>query len=111
MIEDMTINELSKLLSVLNTGAASSDDSHWEVGKCYFIRCVTYHQVGRLKKVTPTELVLENASWVADSGRFGEALKTGSLSEVEHFGGDAVIGRGAIVDATLWMHPLPTKTT
>lgn len=81
----------------------------WCVGQCYLIRTVTYHVLGRLAWVGPTELVLEDASWVADSGRWHEALAKGVLSEVEPAPapGAAIVGRGAIVDAYPWHHPLP----
>ena len=81
----------------------------WRVGTAYFIRTVTYHLVGRLTRVGPLELELEDAAWVADSGRWNEALRTGKLSEVEPFPEPVIVGRGAISDATPWRHPLPLE--
>lgn len=80
----------------------------WEIGQSYFIRTVTYHIVGRLTAVHDHELVVEDAAWVADSGRWAAALATGSLSEVEPFpAGPVIVGRAAVVDAARWAHPLP----
>ncbi len=79
----------------------------WVVGRAYFIRTVTMHVVGRLVSVCERELVLEDAAWVADSGRFNNALKTGALAEVEPFVDSVIVGRGSIVDATEWRHALP----
>ena len=81
----------------------------FEVGKKYFIRCLTYHYTGELVQVTPTELVLEKAAWVADSGRFTEAMAKGTLSEVEPYPDNCkvIINRQNIVDASEWNHPLP----
>jgi len=79
----------------------------FKVGTSYFIRSVTYHSVGRVKSVIGNFLVLENASWVADSGRFNEMLKTGIFSELEPFEDDAIISINAIVDATEFNHVLP----
>jgi hypothetical protein len=79
----------------------------YEIGKSYFVRTVTMYTVGTLKLIYDGELVFENASWVADMGRFNEALKTGNFQESERFERDAIVNRGAIVDATLWPHPLP----
>ncbi len=76
------------------------------VGEKYFIRCVTHYQLGRLKAITDNELVLEEASWIGDTGRFNEMLNTGKISENEPFYGDVIINRGAIVDAVLWDHDL-----
>jgi len=86
------------------------EDSVWEPGKNYLIRTVTMIQIGRLTKVTEKELLLEDACWVADTGRFNEALKTGSLNEVEMFNKPVIVGRGAIVDATEWIQELPKKS-
>ena len=83
--------------------------SPWVVNRNYVIRTVTYHVVGRLKAVYAAELVLADAAWVADSGRWNEALRTGKLSEVEPFPGDVIVGRGAVVDACEWTHPLPRE--
>lgn len=82
----------------------------WVVGRAYFIRTVTMHVVGRLEAVHQNELVLVDAAWAADSGRFNNALKTGALAEVEPFVDSVIIGRGSIVDATQWRHALPRET-
>ncbi len=80
----------------------------FSVGKCWFIRTVTYHLVGRVICATPEYLILQDASWVADSGRFMQAIKDGTLSEVEPVG-IAVVNRDAIVDAFPWSHDLPKE--
>ena len=77
----------------------------WILGKNYFIRTVTMHLTGRLTFVGPQELVLEDAAWIADSGRFNEAIKNpDNCSEVEPFVRPVIVGRGAIVDATEITH-------
>ena len=81
----------------------------WQVGKNYFIRTVTMHLVGRLVEIDDKEIILSEASWVADSGRFNNALKTGDLNEVEPFIDTVIVNRGAVVDATEWRHVLPTE--
>ena len=67
-------------------------------------------QLGKLVKVTDKELVLSNASWVADTGRFSLALSNGTLNEVEMFVNDVIVSRGGVIDATEWIHQLPTVT-
>lgn len=65
----------------------------------YLIRTVTMTLTGRLIGVYSKELVLENAAWIADTGRFHEALRTGNFSEVEPFpNGRVIVGRGSIID-------------
>ncbi len=82
----------------------------YKVGEKYLIRTVTMIQLGRVKQITGRSILLENACWVADTGRFSESLKDGTLKEVEMFASDAIVSFGAIVDATIWTNDLPTKT-
>ena len=78
------------------------------IGKSYFIRTVTYHLVGRVERIHDGFLCLANASWVADSGRFTQALKMAALNEVEPVG-EAYVNLGSVVDFFPWSHPLPTQ--
>ena len=72
----------------------------WEVGSIYLIRTVTMIDTGRLVAVTDKELVLEDAAWIADTGRFSDALRSAEFQEVEPFpDGQVIIGRGAVIDA------------
>ncbi len=85
------------------------NESPWKLQKKYFIRTVTMHLVGKLKFVSDKELVLSSASWVADSGKFHNALKNGKLEEVEPFVNDVIVNRASIIDATVWDHDLPKE--
>lgn len=89
--------------------APSPTDGPWRIGTPYLIRTVTYFLLGRLTAVYEHELVLEEASWVADTGRFHDCLRTGKLNEVEPFVSPVFVGRAAICDATAWTHALPVK--
>lgn len=88
----------------------NGEDSVWEIGKNYLVRTVTMIQLGKLQVVTEKELLLSDACWVADTGRFHEALENGDLNEIEMFNRDVIVGRGAIIDATEWMSPLPKSS-
>jgi hypothetical protein len=80
----------------------------WKIGSAYLIRTVTMIQTGRLIAVGEHELVLEDAAWIADTGRFADALKGGSFSEVEPFpDGEVIIGRGSVIDACSLPFALP----
>ena len=82
----------------------------WNVGKSYVIRTVTMIDVGKLVEVTPDELVLESAAWIADTGRWNEFLKSGSYSECEPFpDGRVIVGRHALIDAVEWKHSVEFK--
>jgi hypothetical protein len=75
-------------------------DDVWEIGANYLIRTVTMIDTGRLVAVTDRELVLEDAAWIADTGRFADAIAMSKFEEVEPFpDGRVIIGRGAIIDA------------
>lgn len=78
------------------------------VGQKYFFRAVTYHLVGRVIKQVGKFFELENASWVADSGRFMNAIKEGTLTEVEPVG-KAYINIETVVDFFPWVHELPKE--
>ena len=79
----------------------------WQVGKNYVIRTVTMIQVGKLVDVTDQELVLEDAAWVADTGRWKNFLEEGKVNEVEPFPeGKVIVGRQALIDAVIWKHAL-----
>lgn len=81
------------------------------IGEAYLFRLVTYAWVGRVVAFGDKEIVLNEASWVADTGRFSNAIAGGlesqSSSEIEPAGDGVVIGRGAIVDAVPYKHVLP----
>ena len=67
------------------------------VGQKLFIRTVTYHMTGEVVKRMGAFIQLKDAAWIADSGRFNEAIKNGTLSEVEPVG-TAWINLSSVVD-------------
>jgi hypothetical protein len=76
-------------------------------GKAVFIRTVTHHYTGRLAGEEAGFLHLEEAAWIADDGRFADALAFGKLDEVEPYPSDCYVALGAIVDICEWSHDLP----
>ena len=78
------------------------------VGGKFFFRTVTYHLVGKVKKMVGRFAYLEDASWIADSGRFMDAIKEGKLNEVEPVGA-AFVNIDTVVDFFPWKHRLPTE--
>jgi hypothetical protein len=113
ILNKLTYGEIKQLLEIFgNKPKESNSDSPFKIGQIYYIRTVTMHHVGRLKAIYHDFLVLEEASWVADSGRFNEFITKGNVSsscEIEPFYNDAIIGRGSIIDATIWNNKLPTE--
>lgn len=105
-IDELTIKEVKHIQSLLKSSADTS--SPYQIGQAYLIRTVTLYYTGKIIRVTPKELVLESAAWIADTGRFSDALKTGILNEVEPMG-EVIIGRGSVIDACRWNHSLPLE--
>lgn len=76
------------------------------VNGTWFFRTVTYHMVGKVTKRVGNLLRLEDASWIADSGRFADFIATGKASEAEPVG-TCYINMQAVVDVYPWKHALP----
>jgi hypothetical protein len=78
------------------------------VGQKLYIRTVTYHCTGQVEKRMGAFLQLKNAAWIADSGRFSNAIKDGTLDEVEPVG-IMWVNLSSIVDFFPWVHALPKE--
>lgn len=80
-------------------------------GSNVFIRTVTHYFTGRVERVTKSWIILSQAAWIADTGRFSEALKTGELNEVEPYPDDGIVrvSRDGVIDVTPWTHSLPRE--
>lgn len=76
------------------------------IGHKFFFRTVTYHLVGEVVNVIGSIVELRDASWIADSGRFMNAIKDGELNEVEPVG-DAFLNIQTVTDFFPWNHKLP----
>lgn len=97
-IDELTIGQVRELQSMI---APKQPTSHpYKIGENYLIRTVTMIDTGRLVAVTDGELVLEEACWIADTGRWMQALRSCEFSEVEPFPeGEVIINRGSVIDA------------
>ena len=107
-IDNLTLKQIREISALCSSGSSKSHS--FVVGQKVLIRCVTYHQIGRIEAVTDSDIVLSSASWVASSGRWHECLEHGTLDEVEPYpaGIPCVVSRSAIVDWCQWKHALPT---
>ena len=77
-------------------------------GNFYLVRTVTNYIIGQLVAVGQQELVFTQAGWLADTGRFNNALKTGNVNEFEPAASpddEIIVGRGAIIDCWPWNFP------
>lgn len=114
LLKDQDIDALKNALALIGEPiaqvqqATALPEGLFEIGKCYFIRTVTLYQVGRVVAISGQFVKLEDASWIADTGRFADALKSGNFSEIEPVG-QSYINLGSIIDAFPWEHKLPTS--
>lgn len=103
-IEEMTIKQALKLIALFcQPQPKPTIQPHplWFPGNRVFIRTVTHHHTGEVVSYDDHEIVIKNAAWIADDGRFSAAIASSEFSEVEPFpdGACVVIGRGSIIDA------------
>lgn len=104
-IEDLTIKQAKELSRMINGSHAATHSL--KLGTSYLIRTVTMMYTGKLIAITDSDLVLADAAWIADSGRYADALEKGTLNEVEPYPNEVIVSRAAIVDAAEWTHDLP----
>ena len=82
--------------------------SFWQVGRAYLIRTVTMIDTGILVSIDDHEIVLSDAAWIADTGRFSDALASSVFGEVEPYPRPVIVMKAAFVDVTE-IGELPTK--
>jgi hypothetical protein len=110
-VDNMTIGELKQITQLLSSSAnkPAMAEHPYKIGQTYLIRTVTHYFTGKLVEIYEHEFVLENSAWIADTGRFSDALKTGVLNEIEPIPGRHIVMRGPGVDCSEWNHKLPDK--
>lgn len=91
---ELSMSDLRELVGSQNNGP-------FRVGQKLFIRTVTYHLTGEVVSVDGAFLTLRNAAWIADSGRYQQAIESSTFDEVEPYPDDrdVYINTSAIVDA------------
>jgi len=113
-INEITLGQIKELQSIAFESVANQAESFFQPGKAYFLRTITYHYVGKLVGFDRNnkELIFENVSWIADDGRFNEAMSGGTFSEIEpyHCKSKVLINRETVIDAVEWIHKLPEST-
>lgn len=83
------------------------NDELFTIGESVFIRTVTYHITGRIIAVKQNFLILEDAAWIADDGRFMDCINDGILQEVEPVDVLVRVNIESFIDVYEWKHPLP----
>ena len=98
-------------LALENKTEENNQSVPFKVGEKYFIRTATYHLIGEIKEIVGQFIVFEKdtISWVADSGRFMQAIDDGTLEEVEPIKVEGGINMNSIIDYFVWEHKLPRE--
>ena len=108
-INELTIGQVGELTKLFGK-TSSPEASPLKVGNAVFLRTVTNYFTGRIVALSDKEIVIEEAAWVAYTGRFATALEKGTFDEVEPYPtGFVSINRDGYIDASIWKHPLPRE--
>ncbi len=101
----MNLSKESKMMLITEllgvTPPQNSCAGFWQLGEDYVIRTVTMIYLGKLKAVNDKELLLEDCAWIPDTSRWNEFLSGSKPSEMEPYQNDVIIGRSALLDATV----------
>ena len=82
----------------------------FEIEEKYYVETFGKFYVGEVVEVTPLEVSFKNASWVADTGKYSEFLKTGKSNEMEVEPiGDITLPVAYISMKKVWKHKLFDK--
>ena len=110
-INELTLGQIKEIqkLTALNEVKTSCEQvsAPVEIGKAYLFRTVTHIEVGRIVSVHGPFVTLEDASWIADTGRYHDCLKKGVFNEIEPYPETTTINMGSLINYAPWSHPLP----
>lgn len=100
---ELTKEEYEKVKHLLKIEEKKYASIEELVGEIIFIRTVTHYYTGRLMKVSGQFAILEDASWIADTGRFSNFMKgqPNESLEVEPMG-TTMINIDSIIDISLF---------
>lgn len=105
-IDKLTIGE-AKEIARLTTN--ESKENPFSIGKKYLFRTVTHIDVGKVVNICGDFIILENASWIADTGRYHDCLSKGVFKEVEPYPDQVFLNMPTLIDAAPWPHDLPME--
>ena len=113
-IDKLTIGEaqkIAKMVACFGQGADATEavqttqlgcrKSAYEIGKQYMFRTVTHIITGQLVEIYPDGLVVAHAAWIADTGRYMQAVATGDFKVVEPYPANTpvIVNFTAMIDA------------
>jgi hypothetical protein len=81
----------------------------FKIGEKYFIRTVTHYYTGYLLDIVGKFIILDDCCWIADTGRFMQAVKGGDFNEIEPMGNSVIVNSDSIIDAVIANFQLPNS--
>lgn len=107
-IEELTLKQIREI-QALSCGATQEPASQYPVGKNVIVRTVTMIYTGKLEKVTATDLILVDCSWIPETDRFMQFVAEGKVKECEPYpdGLHVFVNRGALLDMCELRKELP----
>jgi hypothetical protein len=119
-LEEAQIAQVMSMLSGDRTGGGAvatvsgggSGTHSLKLGNNYMVETVTKYFIGELVSITDCDLVLASAAWVADTGRYHEAVmncKFPNNAEIEPYKDRVIVNRKSIVAVVPWDGALPRK--
>ena len=105
---EITLNELKDLFVC----SEKENDLPFLVGHSYLFRTVTHIELGRVVRIIGQFIELEDASWIADTGRYHDLLRDGIFSkdsEVEPYPLYTGVNTQSLVNYAPWPHALPRE--
>jgi hypothetical protein len=103
-INDLTLGQIKEIQAMTSTSVVSLESkqsSPFQVGQKWLFRTVTHIDIGEIIAIHGELVVLKDAAWIPDTGRFNEALKDQSkFNEVEPYNDICVVNTSALIDAT-----------
>jgi len=74
------------------------------LGQKVIVRTVTHFHIGTLVAIEGQWLMLDDALWVANTGRWHQALEEGKVEEADPFPGRVWVNAYGVIDITPWPH-------
>lgn len=93
--------------------SVNRSDLERKLGENICVRTVTMLYTGRLVAEDDKTLYIDQATWIADSGRYKDFVEQGMVSECEPYPAELIvrINKDTIVDDHDFNSPLPRKQT
>ena len=110
MKKELLIELIKEIICDDNAASNESNNgSPVKIGESYLFRTVTHIEVGRVKSICGQFVTLEDASWIADTGRYHDCLSKGEFSEIEPYPLTTTLNLNSLINLAPWPHSLPKE--